>query len=76
MIIGMSPMIKKIVNCPKPVVNAINGVAAGGGAGGSGEGADGGGPRGDGGGGGGIGAESRVDRGWRPGAAPDLSLRV
>ena len=33
MIIGMNPMIKKIVNCPKPVVNAINGVAAGGGAG-------------------------------------------
>jgi 2-(1,2-epoxy-1,2-dihydrophenyl)acetyl-CoA isomerase len=31
--IGMNPMIKKIVNCPKPVVNAINGVAAGGGAG-------------------------------------------
>ena len=33
MVIGMNPMVKKIVNCPKPVVNAINGVAAGGGAG-------------------------------------------
>ncbi|MFL2753376.1 MAG: enoyl-CoA hydratase-related protein [Gammaproteobacteria bacterium] len=31
--IGMNPMIKKIVNCPKPVINAINGIAAGGGAG-------------------------------------------
>ena len=29
----LNPMIKKIVNCPKPVVNAINGIAAGGGVG-------------------------------------------
>ena len=29
----LNPMINKIVNCPKPVVNAINGIAAGGGVG-------------------------------------------
>ena len=29
----LNPMIKKIVACPKPVVNAINGIAAGGGVG-------------------------------------------
>ena len=29
----LNPMIKKIVSCPKPVVNAINGIAAGGGVG-------------------------------------------
>ena len=29
----LNPMIQKIVNCPKPVVNAINGIAAGGGVG-------------------------------------------
>ena len=29
----LNPMIKKIVACPKPVINAINGIAAGGGVG-------------------------------------------
>lgn len=31
--IGFNPLVRKIVNCPKPVVNAINGIAAGGGVG-------------------------------------------
>ncbi len=31
--IGFNPLVRKIVNCPKPVVNAINGISAGGGVG-------------------------------------------
>ena len=31
--IGFNPLVRKIVNCPKPVVNAITGIAAGGGVG-------------------------------------------
>ena len=31
--IGFNPLVRKIVDCPKPVVNAINGIAAGGGVG-------------------------------------------
>ena len=28
--IGFNPLVRKIVNCPKPIVNAINGISAGG----------------------------------------------
>ncbi len=31
--IGFNPLVRKIVNCPKPVVNALNGICAGGGVG-------------------------------------------
>ena len=31
--IGFNPLVRKIVDCPKPVVNAINGISAGGGVG-------------------------------------------
>ena len=31
--IGFNPLVRKIVECPKPVVNAINGISAGGGLG-------------------------------------------
>ena len=31
--IGFNPLVRKIVNCPKPIVNAINGISAGGGVG-------------------------------------------
>ncbi len=31
--IGFNPLVRKIVECPKPVINAINGIAAGGGVG-------------------------------------------
>ena len=31
--IGFNPLVRKIVECPKPVVNAINGISAGGGVG-------------------------------------------
>jgi len=31
--IGFNPLVRKIVGCPKPVVNAINGISAGGGVG-------------------------------------------
>jgi enoyl-CoA hydratase/carnithine racemase len=27
--IGFNPLVRKIVDCPKPVVNAINGISAG-----------------------------------------------
>ena len=31
--IGFNPLVRRIVDCPKPVVNAINGISAGGGVG-------------------------------------------
>ena len=31
--IGFNPLVRKIVECPKPVINAINGISAGGGVG-------------------------------------------